>query len=151
MVRLPEGQMTFNSGRSKTETTSIRQKYPSLGISYWNCESQNISKMMWIKLPIWYRLYSLYRIPISIFYNNQFSSLHVMLWLSILYSTSSFGPNPFFTYLIFCILGGPLRFIVSYITLKFARRKGIILCSTLTCILLILSQGLRLYGEFDIR
>ena len=74
-----------------------------------------------------------------------------MLWLSILYSTSSFGPNPFFTYLIFCILGGPLRFIVSYITLKFARRKGIILCSTLTCILLILSQGLRLYGESDLR
>ena len=74
-----------------------------------------------------------------------------MLWLSILYSTSSFGPNPFFTYLIFCILGGPLRFIISYITLKFARRKGIILCSTLTCILLILSQGLRLYGESDLR
>ena len=74
-----------------------------------------------------------------------------MLWLSILYSTSSFGPNPFFTYLIFCILGGPLRFIVSYITLKFARRKGIILCSTLTCILLILSQGLRLYGKSDLR
>ena len=76
-----------------------------------------------------------------------FSSLHVMLWLSILYSTSSFGPNPFFTYLIFCILGGPLRFVVSFIALKFARRKGIILCSTLTCILLILSQGLRLYGK----
>ena len=74
-----------------------------------------------------------------------------MLWLSILYSTSSFGPNPFFTYLIFCILGGPLRFIVSYITLKFARRKGIVLCSTLTCILLILSQGLRLYGKSDLR